>query len=281
MAQGRKSPLDAFRLDPGALFRLAGLGQGDDWQRRVLGSPSRRILLLCARQVGKTTTAAAVAVRTAILEPPALVLVLSPSERQSAEFMLKVKAFYAALKRPRRLAGQPRKVGQIAATEAALDEAWKALPQKQRESALQLHLGNGSRILGLPASPATILGFSGVNLLVLDEAARVGDDLYRSVRPMMAVSRGRLLALSTPFGRRGWFYETWAGEERWERVRVAAVECPRIPADFLAEERLALGDRWYRQEYECSFEDAVAAVFLSEDIAAMARDDIEPLDLGI
>jgi hypothetical protein len=169
IARDRKSPLDNFRLDPGIVFRLAGLGDGDPWQRRVLGSPAPRILLLCSRQVGKTTTAAALAVRTAVLEAPALVLVLSPSERQSAEFMLKMKGFYAALKRPRRLAGPVRRVGEVRAEQAALDEAWKALPEQKRESALQLHLDNGSRILGLPASPATILGFSGVSLLVIDE----------------------------------------------------------------------------------------------------------------
>jgi hypothetical protein len=56
---------------------------------------------------------------------------------------------------------------------------------------------------------------------------------------------------------------------------------PRIPQEFLAEERQALGDRWYRQEYECSFEATVGAVFRPEDIAACARDDVEVLDLGL
>jgi hypothetical protein len=136
-------------------------------------------------------------------------------------------------------------------------------------------------VVSLPGEERTIRGYSGVNLLVIDEAARVPDALYYSVRPMLAVSGGSLVALSTPFGKRGWFYEEWGGSNAWERVKVTAAECPRIPADFLAEERLSLGDRWYRQEYECSFEDTISAVFLSEDIAAMSRDDIEPLDLGI
>jgi hypothetical protein len=278
LAQDRRTPLDSFRLDPGAILRLAGL-QLDPWQLRVLSSDAPRIALLCSRQVGKSTAAAALALRTAVLEAPALVLITSPSERQSGEFMVKVKGFYAALRRPRKLAGTVRKASRIDAEEAGLDEAWLALPQRARESALQLHLKNGSRIIGLPASPATILGYSGVSLLVVDEAARVPDDLYRTCRPMLATSRGRLLALTTPFGKRGWFFEAWASGAAWERISVRAADCPRIPADFLAEERQALGPRWFRQEYECSFEDATSALFAYEDLVAAIDPGVKPFPL--
>ena len=82
---------------------------------------------------------------------------------------------------------------------------------------------------------------------------------------MLATSRGALACLSTPFGKRGWFYDAWAADQPWERVRVTAPDCPRIPAEFLWEERQALGDRWFRQEYECSFEEAVDGVFRHDD----------------
>jgi hypothetical protein len=94
---------------------------------------------------------------------------------------------------------------------------------------------------------------------------------------MMAVSRGRLLALSTPFGKRGWFYETWTDKERWQRERVTADMCPRIPKDFLEEERLALGPLWYDQEYFCAWQDAVGAVFLQSDIERAMSDGVRPL----
>ena len=67
------------------------------------------------------------------------------------------------------------------------------------------------------------------------------------------------------------------GTSAWERVKVTADRCPRITPEFLAEERLALGERWYAQEYLCSFEDAVGAVFSAEDIAAALSDDVSPL----
>ena len=96
---------------------------------------------------------------------------------------------------------------------------------------------------------------------------------------MLAVSRGRLVALSSPFGRRGWFHAEWAGGGPWHRTRVGAAGCPRITPEFLAEERRAIGDRWFRQEYECSFEDNVAALFSWDDLQAAASPDVRPMAL--
>ncbi len=223
----------------------------DAWQAKLLRSTARRQIVCCSRQSGKSQTAAALALQTALVMPGSLTLLLSPSERQSGElFQDKVMRLYHA-------AGKPLKV--------------------TRETALQLTLANGSRIVGLPGTEGTIRGYSGVALLIVDEAARVPDSLYFAIRPMLSVSRGRLVALSTPFGKRGWFYEAWGGNQVWERVRITADQCPRIEAAFLEEERLALGERWFRQEYECSFEDTIDAVFAYTDIAAALKPGIEPL----
>jgi hypothetical protein len=243
------SVTDRIGVDPASLLRLAGLDP-DPWQGRLLRSSAQRVLLLCSRQAGKSTLAAALAVDTALLQSGALTLLLSPSLRQSGELFRKVKDLLGALNWP--------------------------VPVSA-ESALRLELDNGSRVVSLPGDEQTIRGFSGVAMLVIDEAARVDDALYCSVRPMLAVSQGRLVALSTPFGKRGWFHDEWHGSGQWERVRVTADECPRISAEFLAEERRALGERWYRQEYLCSFEDTVDAVFSYADIQAALSDDIKPL----
>jgi hypothetical protein len=245
--------LDRIRNDPVELLTRARLDP-DSWQRTLLHSKAERILLLCSRQAGKSTIAAALALREALLNPPALVLLLSPTQRQSSElYKDKVRRLYNALGRP------------IACVQ---------------ETQLTMELANGSRIIALPGDEESIRGYSGVRLLVIDEAARVPDSLYYSVRPMLAVSRGLLVALSTPFGRRGWFYEEWQGDSPWERVRVTAGECPRITADFLAGERAALGEHWYSQEYELEFRDVVESLFLQEDIDAALTCDVLPLDLG-
>src|SRR5262249_31712139 len=101
---------------------------------------------------------------------------------------------------------------------------------------------------------------------------------YLSVRPMLAVSGGRIIGLSTPFGSRGWFHAEWSdGGPGWERIMVRAQDCPRISRDFLAEERQALGDWWYSQEYDCRFMDATDSVFKFDDVMAAIDDSIAPL----
>jgi hypothetical protein len=208
--------------------------------------------MLCARQAGKSLTAAALALKAALLGAPALVLLLSPSLRQSGELLqAKVLSLFNALGRP---------VAPV------------------RESALQFELANGSRVVSLPGdSEATVRGYSNVRLLVIDEASRVDDGLYYSVRPMLAVSGGQLVALSTPFGRRGWFWQEWSEGKGWLKVCVTADQCPRISREFLAEEERSMGPRWFAQEYRCSFESAVDSVFAYEDIQAMLSPEVRPL----
>lgn len=228
--------LSRLRNDPACLLADK---TPDPWQAELLRGEGRRLLLLCSRQSGKSTVAAALALRHALLTPGSLVLLLSPTLRQSGElFRDKVLRLYNALNRP------------VATVQ---------------ESALTVGLANGSRIISLPGDEETIRGYSGVSLLVIDEAARVSDELYRAVRPMLAVSGGRLVALSTPFGKKGWFYNEWHGSGAWERVRITARQCPRIAPEFLEEERRALGPEWYAQEYECDFTSSAASpLFPSE-----------------
>jgi hypothetical protein len=129
------------------------------------------------------------------------------------------------------------------------------------ETQLKMELTNGSRIVCLPGREETIRSFSSVALLVIDEASRVPDDLYRSVRPMLAVSRGRLIALSTPYGQQGWFWKEWTDGLGQDKIKIPWQQCPRITNDFILSERLSLGDSWVAQEYECSFEALEGLVF--------------------
>jgi len=241
----------ALALDPAALAGAAGIVP-DDWQARMLRSTAPRLLLNCSRQSGKSTTTACLAVHTAVYEPRALVLLLSPTLRQSGELFKKCLAVYRDLGRP--------------------------VPAAS-ETALTLTLGNGSRIVSLPGKDGSIRGYSGVTLLVIDEASRVPNDLYIACRPMLAVSGGRLVALSTPFGTRGWWYEAWRSAEPWERYEIPATACPRIAPAFLEEERRTLGEWWFDQEYLCRFLDAQSAAFRSEDIDAAFSEEIETWDL--
>lgn len=237
---------------PVALMRQAGM-EPDDWQEGILLGGSKRLLLCCSRQVGKSTVTAALALHTALSEPRSLTLLLAPALRQSQELF--------------------RKVGDLM---AFLD----VKPHLAEDNALSLALANRSRIVCLPGKEDTIRSFSGVRRLIVDEASRVPDSAYFAVRPMLAVSGGSLWALSSPRGRRGWYYEAWEhGGPVWERVELWGKDCRRISPEFLAEEKRTLPDRWYRQEYECAFLDTDDQVFASEFIEAAVNPDLEPLSL--
>lgn len=237
-------------LDPVVLAGQVGM-TADPWQADVLRSTSPRLLLNCSRQSGKSTTAAMLAVHVATYEPGSLVLMLSPSQRQSTELYRKALTFYRALGRP-------------VASEA--------------ENAMSLTLENGSRIVSLPGSESTIRGYSGVRLLIVDEAARVEDSLVASIRPMLAVSGGRLIAMSTPASLAGWWAEAWHDERAsWERVTITAHEVPRISPAFLAEEMAALGSHLFNREYLCVFSDVIEQMFSTELIRAATTPDVVPL----
>ncbi len=237
-------------LSPVTLAAHAGFTL-DAWQRDVLLSDAHQIILLVTRQGGKSTVSSIRALHRALYTPASLVLLLAPSYRQSKELFRKVKDALAALPFSAPLAS---------------------------ESALELEFTNLSRIVALPGKEATIRGFSGVSLLIVDEASRVPDELYQAVRPMLAVSGGDILLLSTPFGKRGFFHHEWTNSGAdWHRTKVTAEDCPRIPREWLEQERRAIGDWWFRQEYLCEFVETIDQVFSYEDIQRALDDSVTPL----
>ena len=207
----------------------------DAKQAAVLESESARGILNCTRQWGKSTVAAVKAIHRAYTRPGCLVLVASPSSRQSGEFLSKASGLLSR-------AG-------IRARGDGYNE-------------LSLKLPNGSRIVGLPGVEGTVRGFSSVSLLLIDEASRVEDEMYRALRPMLAVGSGDLWLMSTPNRKQGFFYDIWEhGGDEWMRVKAPANECPRIPEEFLKEELAEHGEDGFRREYLCEFLDSGTAVF--------------------
>jgi hypothetical protein len=236
-------------LDRVAFAEALGLDP-DPWQQDLLCSSSDRVILNCSRQSGKSTMTAVITLHRALYHPGSLILCLAPALRQSQELFGKVLGFYRDLGRP-------------------------VSPQAERK--LSLELENGSRIVTLPGTEKTIRGFSGTALLVLDEAARVADELYFAVKPMLAVSGGALMMMSTPYGERGVFFGEWTGAGGWERYEVPASQCPRISEEFLEEERANLPPFIFRQEYMCSFEETEDQVFSADLVDRAVSEDVEPL----
>lgn len=227
----------------------------DPEQTRLLKLDPRRCILNCTRQWGKSTVTAAKAVHKACTEPGSLTVVLSPSARQSAEFVLKARTFLQSI---------------------------GISTKSDGHNEISIALDNKSRIVGLPSSEDKIRGFSAVSLLLIDEAARVEDSLYTAVRPMLATSDGQFWILSTPNGRAGFFYREWtANSSQWTRFEIPATKCPRISPQFLDEERLSHPRDHFLREYCCQFLDPEGAVFpysLLED--SLCDADPLPIHLG-
>lgn len=243
----------AYGLDAALFMERCGL-RPDPWQARLLRSTARQSLLLCSRQAGKSTNTAALAVHTAVYDPGSLTLLFAPSQRQSQELFRKVTEFYSGI---------------------------APVPPEQ-ESLSRLELPNGSRVVSLPATPESIRGFSAPKLIIVDEAAFVDDALYQAVRPMLAVSNGRLIAMSSAHGKRGWFYQAWTdGGPHWERIMVTAYDVPRISPEFLERERAAMPDAKFREEYLCEFVDTDDTVFPSDLIRSALTADVMPLFQGV
>jgi hypothetical protein len=217
----------------------------DPWQRRLLRSTARWVLLNCCRQSGKSTTTAIVAVHQAIYDP-GLVLCVSPSLRQSRELFAKIIGFVKNL------------------------EPVEPLVEDNKSSC---ELANGSRIVSLPGDPDTVRGYSAPKLVVSDESGYIPDAMVAAIAPMLAVSRGRQIEMSSPNGRRGHFYESWEHGEDVERIKIVGRECPRIDAAFLDEMRKKLGPMLFAQEFEGEFIDSDTSAFSSELIALALVDE--------
>ena len=240
----------AAALDPVVFGRRLGF-EAEPWQERLLRSSSSRTLVLCARQVGKTQTTSMKALHVAVFEPGSLVLIISPSQRQSDEMLLRVKALYRGLGRAK----------------------------PSRDSGSELVLENGSRIVSLPGTEGTSRGFSGARLIVLDEASRVEDDIFASVLPMVA-SDGAIWALSTPWGRRGWFHALHEDPVNgWERHKVTVYESAQYTPARIAEVRAALGSFTFASDYECEFGDTDSQLFGTEMVRAAFSPLVRRLEL--
>lgn len=250
--QAKPAPdLEKYKDDP-VLFAQDKLGfTPDEQQRAVLTAQNKRIIICASRQWGKSTVTAAKAIHHAWFHPNTLVLVLSPSERQSAEFIRKMEGFARSL---------------------------GVKIKGDGDNPCSLLLPNGTRIVGLPGSEATNRGFSAPSLVLIDEAARVDDGLYFAIRPMLAVSQGQIILMSTPFGQRGFFYEEWSKQPSdWLKISVPANQCKRIPAHFLAEELNRLSTRFFQQEYMCQFQANEDALFDPKQVWAILDPTIPPL----
>jgi len=264
-------------LDPSAY--IASIAETPfDWQHESLDPGVKRMMLLCARQSGKSTVVAGKATNKAKYNARSLNIITSPTEKQSQETMKKVNDYIAA------------------------DPELNSLLRK--DSAFEKEFGNGSRIIALPGTEKSVRGYSGPKTIILDEAAQMEDATYKAIRPMLTGNKeGELILLSTPFGKRGFFYNEWTKNPIWKKILVkprwdlvddkfvetmpekkfvdywrekgvSAYYSPRHEIDWLYEELLSIGPIGVRREYGCEFMDDQESMFSMSLIESAMTDDI-------
>ena len=232
-----------------------GVGiEPDPWQVQVLASEHPRKILCCGRQSGKSTVGAVLAIHKALTQPGSVVLVVAPGERQAKLIFKKAARFYE-------MAGYP-------------------LPAHSRRTT-GLELANGSVIEALPAVERTTRGYS-VDLLVVDEAAAVPDEDYFGILPALIATQGEQVLLSTPRGRRGFFFELWHSDDDWQRMMVRSDQVGRIRPEDLEVFRSTMPEQFFQQEFYCEWLDTEGSLFGYDDIQAAleAGESIDALEIG-
>jgi hypothetical protein len=225
----------------------------DPWQELALKTSSKQSIWNICRQGGKSSIAALKSLHKSIYTPGSLTLMISKSERQSGELYRKFLKYYDQL---------------------------DTKPSVPEDKALSCTLSNGSRVIALPGVEDSIRCYSSVNLIIEDEAAYVPDALYQALRPMLAISHGDIILMSTPNGRQGHFYETFTcTDPTWFKLTVTADKCPRISEEFLQNERLNMPESKFRQEYFCEFISMDGSLFSSDLFKSLSNPKIQSIKI--
>lgn len=223
----------------------------DPWQIEALTTQRHDVLLCVTRQGGKGMVASLLAIAKMVNDPGSTTVIVARADRQAKRLLRRIKRLYLQL---------------------------ADVPPLITDSAVTIELRSGSEVLALPGSEETIRGIEAVDLLIVDEAALVPDDLFYAVHPMLATTDGRCVAMSTARGKRGWFWREWESTDaEWHRAKITAPEIPRIKPEWLERTRRRIGEFMYRQEFLCEFMEDENSLFLFDDIAAALRADVAPL----
>lgn len=211
----------AFQIDSVTWAKSLGF-EAKPWQAQFLRAPvGASIAVLTSRQCGKTTTAAWALAHTALFRPGSLSVIASPTQPQSAEGLRKVKVILA-----------------------------QAGCKLKADNVYRIELDNGSRVMALPGDDDNIRGLTVDGWIIVDEAARVTEELIAALRPMRAQRpHARLAMLSTANTLSDPFWQVWSAEDYdWTRIKATA-EVESYAPGFLDNERRNLGEAAYQREY--------------------------------
>ena len=219
-----------------------------DYQKEFLDNPSNRKLFVAGRRVGKSRSASWKALWYAITHAEAEVLLTAKTQRQSMELFRQIKS-------------------EIRQSEAENDE-WGI----QRETRTEVNFSNGSRIVCLPLGRdgSNIRGY-GADLLIVDEAAYVPEEIFQEVlMPFLAVGENKFVMISTPRGKRGFFWkrydESQRDENRYFVQQVPTMSNPKVPDQWIDQQRKNLTPMQFKREIKGEFDENADAYFTEQEV---------------
>lgn len=214
------TPPDTFALEAGIAV--------DTWQKGVMETTDERSVYLCSRQVGKSTVAVLAALHWAVHKPGSHITLVAPSEEQARALVERIETLHADL-------------GDV----PELSVSTNRYTASFENGALIRMLGGGG----------DWTGYAETDLIVIDDAAAVAENAATS---LLTPTQARVIALSTPADRSGWFFDTWHGagdKSTWHRVEVSPQDCPRLTQEFLDRELRSIGQERFAIEYGLQFVD--------------------------
>lgn len=225
-----------------------------DYQQDFMDHDSERKAFVSGRRVGKSRTAAWLALWKAITYAGAEVLVTAKAQRQSMELFNQIQTEMRTSDIP--------------------EDQWGVT----RSTRTEINFDNGSRIIALPVGQdgSNIRGYgSQENMIIVDEAAFINDSIFQEVlSPMMAVGSGTFILLSTPFGKKGFLYERF-NDPKWYTMQVPSSANPLIDDAFVEEQRQNLTSTQFKQEILGQFVESADSFFTRDELMTCAQESVD------
>lgn len=227
----------------------------DPWQERLLLLKVKNICIVSGRQCGKTTIVALLAVKFALENQNQFILIGSGIIEQAQHLFRKIKDYIFAEHKDK-LLGKP--------------------------TLEFLEFDNGSKILCVPIGDTgdSMRGYT-ATMIIIDEAALVPDRAWEAIEPVIAVTKGRIILLSTPKFKKGFFYKSSLDKKNYNVETISARDCPRYTKEYLDRKQAEKSPIVFAQEYLGEFLDDYNRKFTEEWIDKVCTIEKEKKIKGI
>lgn len=207
------------------------------YQRVVHGDSARFRVVACGRRWGKTTLAINEIIKEALIGWDKNIFFVAPTYRQAKMIAFEMVKKYLP----------------------------PSMVTKINEVDLEFNLINGSRVSLKGAENEDSLRGVGLDFVVIDEYSQIKQNVWPEIiRPMLTDTKGRALFIGTPKGKNSFFDLYLKGERNedgYKSFLFKTIDNPFIEPAEVEEAKKQLSERYFRQEYEASFEDYVGLVW--------------------